>query len=641
MGWALNIMTTQQTVIIDTHGSKAARARLAPVSAVRLTDRFWTPRLEINRTDTLRSQYVKLEDSGCFDNFRRAAGTKDVPFQGYQFQDTDVYKWIEGASWALAGDGDPELVRMIDEAIDLIIPAQQPDGYLNTRFMLEKAGERWTTINTGANHMHEMYTAGHLFQAAAAHYRATGSTRLLDVATRLASHIAETFGPGDDKRHGVDGHPEVEMGLVELARITGDTRFLEAALYQIDTRLGMGRMNGAVYPYLPIREYDRAVGHAVCAVYLLAGVADACAENGDPTLLALLDRIWDNVTQQQMYLTGGIGPRWDNEAFGADYELPDRAYAETCASIGSIMWNARMLAIRPDAKYADLIERTLYNGFLAGLSLDGKQYFYQNPLADDGTHRREAWFGCACCPPNVARLLAQLPGYFYAVDSEGVFVNLYAAGHARLTLPSSPEAGSQTERSVTLVQKTDYPWDGHIRIEIESEGAFALRLRIPEWARGATLSVNGEAVESPVPGTYAAVARDWKPGDAVELILPMPVRRIVANPRAASLAGRVALMRGPLVYCFEQTDNTVDVRDIRIPPSAQFEASFDPDLLGGVVTLRGNAVIERDPAWDGRLYRDAADLGEGPRPEASVTAIPYYAWANREPGAMTAWPLRG
>jgi len=626
-------MNTQST-IIDTGRSKAAHVQLAPVSAVALTDNFWAPRLEINRRDTLRSQYVKLEESGCFDNFRRAAGTKDVPFRGYPFQDTDVYKWIEGASWALAGKDDPELSAMIDAAIELIIPAQQPNGYLNTRFMFEKTDERWTTINTGANNMHEMYTAGHLFQAAVAHYRATGSESLLDVATKLATHIADTFGTEEDKLHGVDGHPEVEMGLVELARITGNRRFLEAAQYQLDTRLGMGRMNSAVYPYLPIREYDRVVGHAVCAVYLMAGAADAYAENGDESLRNMLDRIWDNMTQKQMYVTGGIGPRWDNEAFGADYELPGRAYAETCASIGSIMWNARMLAIDPDPKYADLIEQTLYNAFLSGFSLDGKQYFYQNVLSDDGTQRREAWFGCACCPPNVARLLAQLPGYFYAVSGSEVFVNLYAANQAEVSLPDG--------QTISLTQKTNYPWDGRIQIVVETTGSFTVNLRIPAWTRGAQLLISGDVQTAPSSGAYVKIKRDWKAGDVIELNLPMPVRQVIANPAVGELAGRTALLRGPLVYCFEQADNTdTDIRKIKLKPGAAFEAAFEADLLKGVTTLRGTAVIAEDADWDVRLYRDIDEVEEPVLKEVTVKAVPYYAWANREAGAMTIWVGRG
>ena len=367
----------------------------------------------------------------------------------------------------------------------------------------------------------------------------------------------------------------------------------------------MGRINGAVYPLKHFREYSRLEGHAVCAVYLAAGAADVYAETGEDALKETLDLLWGNMTAAQMYLTGGIGPRWENEAFGADYELPARAYAETCAAIGSLMWNARMLTLAPEAKYADLIEQILFNGFLSGVSLAGTEYFYQNPLVDDGRHRREAWFGCACCPPNVARLLAQLPGYFYSVGPGGIYVNLFADSRAELTLLDG--------REVVLCQTANYPWDGKVRLEVGTGGRFTLHLRIPAWAEGATISVNGLMMSAPLPGTYAAVEADWNPGDLVELHLPMPARRAVANPRVSALRDQTALLRGPLVYCFEQADNPgLDIPGLTVSLDTVFSPEFDPALLGGVTRL----------------------LGEVPEP---VTAIPYYAWANREPGAMTVW----
>ena len=615
-----------QTPIIDTQHSPMARAQLAPVSSVHLTDAFWAPRRRVNACETLFDQHRKLEETGCIDNFRRAAGKPDISFRGPVFADSDLYKWLEAASWALPDN--PQLSELIEPLIKDIGGAQQPDGYLHTYFIFEHAAERWKTINTGFNNQHELYSMGHFIQAAVAHHRTTGSNDLLDVATRCADHIADVFGSGENQRHGVDAHPEVEMALVELSRTTGNRRYLETASYFLDARIGMGRMNGEVYPYLPIREYNRIVGHAVCAVYLMAGVADVYAENGDETLHALQNRIWDNMTQQQMYVTGGIGPRWVNEAFGADYELPRRAYAETCASIGSIMWNARLLALEPDAKYADLMEQTLYNGFLSGLSLDGKSYFYQNPLTDNGTHRRQEWFGCACCPPNVARLLAQLPGYFYAVADNAIYINLYAQSEAEIALPDG--------RKVGLKQKTNYPWDGDIEIAVRASGQFALNLRIPAWAEDAELSVNDEAFAA-APGTYAQIERDWKNGDVVSLKLPMHARQMMANPRATELAGQSALMRGPLVYCFEQADNPeVDVRDIQLQPNANFQAEHD-DRLGGVVVLQGQAVVNQDAAWNHQLYRPLGATETAASSSVSVTAIPYYTWANREPGDMTVW----
>lgn len=594
-------------VILDTRHSPAARLRQMPVSAVMLTDTFWEPRLKTNRETTLPSQFRHLEDTGALDNFRRASGRKTgVEFQGMWFSDSDVYKWLEAASWALAAGDSPALKTLVDTAVNEIEAAQQANGYLNSFFMFERVPERWTTLNLGFNNQHELYCAGHLFQAAVAHHRVTGSAQLLDVATRFADLICDTFGPGAEQLKGVDGHPEIEMPLVELSRITGNKRYLAEAQHQLDSRLGMGRMNDAVYPFLHFREYARMEGHAVCGVYLAAGATDIYSETGEAALKDTLDRLWDNMTEAQMYVTGGIGSRWDNEAFGADYEQPARAYAETCAAIGSLMWNARMLLLDGGAKYADLMERILFNGFLSGLSLSGTEYFYQNPMADDGRHRRQAWFGCACCPPNVARLLAQLPGYFYGTDAAGaVYVHLYADSRAALPLSDG--------RIAALTQAANYPWDGTVTLTVGTPGPLALHLRVPVWAEGAALAVNGDSQPAPVPGTYAQIERDWAAGDTVTLTLPLPVRREMAHPRATSQRGQAALGRGPLVYCFEAADNPAfDLRDIRLPAALDFQTEFVPGLLGGVTILHGDA-------------------------PAPVTAIPYYAWANRAPGLMAVW----
>ena len=621
----MSTSTPPLSVVLDTHASPAAALQEVPIRAVTLTDTFWAPRGRVNRETTLPSQFQHLEETGALDNFRRTSGKKDVAFRGPHFSDSDLYKWLEAASWALASGEDANLLALVDLAIDDIAAAQQSDGYLDTYFMFDRAEQRWTTINLEFNFMHELYCAGHLFQAAVAHHRATGSAKLLDVATRLADLICDVFGPGEGQRQGVDGHPEIEMPLVELYRSTGNRRYLDAAQHFVDSRLGMGRINGAVYPFKHFRDYDRMEGHAVCGVYLAAGVTDLYAETGEAALKETLDRLWDNMTGAQMYLTGGIGPRWDNEAFGADYELPARAYAETCASIGNLMWNARMLTLAPDAKYADLIERILFNGFLSGVSLSGTEYFYQNPLSDDGRHRRQMWFGCACCPPNVARLLAQLPGYFYSTSQDGgVYVHLYAESRAELTLPGG--------REVALTQTANYPWDGKIRLEIGTGGRFALHLRVPGWAGGAELFVNGLAQPAPLPGTYAAIDADWNPGDVVELMLPMPTRLVTANPRASALRGQTALIRGPLVYCFEQADNPgVDLNGLRISTDADFQPNFAADLLGGITLLTGLALTTPPCALYGNGNASANDA------PVRVTAVPYYAWANREPGAMTVW----
>jgi DUF1680 family protein len=551
-----------------------------------------------------------------------------------------VYKWLEAASWALASAPYPELERAVDGAIAEIADAQRPDGYLNSYFARELADERWTDFD-----LHEMYCAGHLFQAAVAHHRATGSARLLDIATRMADHIDATFGPPEQgKRIGTDGHPEVEMGLVELARETGERRYLDLARFLVDVR-GHGFLGDAYdrfgtkyhQDHQPFRELDEIVGHAVRSVYLNAGVADIYAETGEPALGTALHRLWESMTTRKMYVSGGLGSRYLGESFGTDFELPNGlAYTETCAAIGSIMWNWRMLLIEGDPSYADLIELTLYNAMLAGVSLDGQTYFYQNPLADDGQHRRQAWFRTACCPPNVARLLASLPGYCFGVAGDAIWVHLYAEGRARINLADG--------RAVELRQQTDYPWDGEIVLEVQGEGSFGLLLRVPSWCeQGATLSVNGEAQTPPLSGRYVEIRRDWRPGDVVRLSMPMPVRPVESHPHVSENAGRVALMRGPLLYCVEAADNPgVTLDDVELAPTTAFTADVRSDLLGSVVTLTGDVRLAApDTSWSGRLYRTArVDDDLPPTQSGGITAIPYYAWANREPGAMRVWLRR-
>jgi uncharacterized protein len=631
--------------VVDTSNSPFARLRPAPLGAVRLEDEFWTPRMGVNAAVTIPSQYQLLVKTGRIDNLLRVAGVKDVPFRGRVFNDSDVYKWLEAASWALVSSPDsaPALLGMIDEAIAAIEGAQHPDGYLNSYFSLEHAEQRWTDFD-----QHEMYCAGHLFQAAVAHHRATGSRRLLEVAIRLADHIDATFGPESaGKRPGTDGHPEVEMALVELARETGERRYVDLAQFLVDMR-GHGFLGSAFdrfgskyhQDHRPFRELNEIVGHAVRAVYLNAGVTDLYLETGEPALRDALDRLWQSMTTRKMYVSGGIGSRYEGESFGEDYELPNvLAYTETCAAIGSAMWNWRMLQIAGDARYADLLELTLYNAMLPGISLDGQTYFYQNPLADEGHHRRRAWFGTACCPPNVARTLASLPGYVYGVSGEGIWAPLYAAGEATIPLSDG--------RSVVLRQRTRYPWDGEVTIEFAAEGEFSLFLRIPSWCQErVAIDVNGEAVkDTPQPGSYFELRREWQRGDMVRLELPMTVGRIESHPYVEENAGRVALMRGPLLYCIEQADNPdIDLREIALDDIAPIDVTDSPETLGGVVTLRTNAREEPPaPAWSDVLYRRApatsSHAGSNPR-SVAVTAIPYFAWANREAGPMRVWLRR-
>lgn len=645
-------------VVIDTTRSPHARLRSVPINHVTLTDSFWSPRLKINLAITIPSQFHQCEETGRLDNFRRVSGKVDKPYEGIYFNDSDIYKWLEAASWTLATDPDnAELQRMVDTAITEIEAAQQADGYLNTYFSLERAGERWTNLRD----MHELYCAGHFFQAAVAHYRATGENRLLDCAERLADYICAYFGPAEQGKHpGAPGHEEIEMALVELYRVTGERRYLEQAQYFVDARgshpSALVKQNdpqetGGTYhqDHVPFRALSEVIGHAVRMIYLDCGATDLCAETGDKALRDALNRQWANMTERRMYVTGGLGARHEGEAFGADYELPsDRAYAETCAAIANVMWNFRLLQLNGEAKYADLMELALYNGVLSGLSLDGTEYFYVNPLADDGTHRRQPWFGCACCPPNIARLLASLPGYFYSAGpwrgEVWAYIHMYASGSATL---SSPEWRGHV---LSLTQETNYPWDGIIKITITDAPAVNARilLRVPSWVEsGATIQVNDEQPKPYVredgdngdfvPHQYGQVCRQWKAGDIIHLSLPMPVRTLAANPRVADTRNCVALMRGPLVYCIESADNPeIDVRDVIVRSDAVFSAQAQPNLLGGLTTLHFDGLVSDTSQWTS-LYQPADSVPEPPSKSARITAIPYYAWANREAGPMRVW----
>jgi hypothetical protein len=633
-------------VILDTSRSAHARLRPVPLTAVQLTDNFWAPRRRLNREVTLPSQYRHCEETGRIDNFRRAAGWKDVPFQGIYFNDSDVFKWVEAAAWTLAAEEDAELRQMMDTVVDAIVAAQQPDGYLNTYFLFEHAAERWSNLRD----MHELYCAGHLIQAAIAHHRATGSDVLLNAARRYADLICETFGPATEgKLELTDGHPEIEMALIELARTTGDEKYLRQAQFFVDVR-GRGLLgSGAnLQDHQPFRELHDITGHAVRAVYLNAGVADIYAETGEAMLRESLDRLWDSMALRRMYITGGIGSRYEGEAFGEDYELPNaRAYAETCAAIGSFMWNWRMLQLDGEAKYADLMELLLYNVIIAGISLDGKDYFYQNPLADDGRHRRQPWFGCACCPPNMARFLASLPGYFYSTSVDGIWVHLYASGTAHIELPDG--------REVVISQRTDYPWDGKIEIAVEAEGEFTLYLRVPgNVAARPSMEVNGETVfaDGQILEGYVPLRRHWQADDHVHLELSLPVQSYTAHPYIIENRGQVALKRGPVLFCVEQADNPgIELRDVVLPTLSDrgidlvCSTTYRPAMLGGVATIEFEAWVlndvpgsdtSRESAYPPRARRDALRRGRSSR-AVTLTAIPYYAWANREAGRMMVW----
>ncbi|WP_436926172.1 glycoside hydrolase family 127 protein [Halosimplex amylolyticum] len=627
------------------------------IGDVAISDEFWSQWVSRNRDVTIEYQYDQLEASGTLENFRRVIDGSEGGFRGMWFQDSDAYKWLEAASYELAKADDPELRERVNEVIDLIAEAQEEDGYLNTYFQLVEPGRKWTNLHM----LHELYCAGHLFEAAVAHYDATGEESLLDVATAFADHIDDVFG---DEIDGVPGHEGIELALVKLYRVTDEERYLDLAAYFVDLRGHDDRLaweldhldeiaggafdsddwDGSIHDgsrtvfldddgeydgsyaqdHAPIRDQSAVDGHSVRAMYLYSGVTDLVAERGDDDLRDALDRLWTNMTTKQMYLTGGIGPEHEHEGFTEDYDLPNEtAYAETCAAIGSIFWNQRMSELTGEAKYADLIERTLYNGFLAGVGLDGKHFFYVNPLASSGDHHRKGWFTCACCPPNAARLLASLGQYLYSTSGDELYVNQYVGSRLETTVGDT---------DVTLDQSSDLPWSGDVTIEVDADGSVPLNLRIPSWCPDATVTVDGEAVDHDDSG-YVRLDREWD-GETVELQLAQDVTVMAAHPAVESDAGRVAVERGPLVYAAEAVDNDRPLHQYAVPTDADAAVDHETDLLGGVTTLETDATVPALDDWEGELYRPA---DETETVETGLELVPYYAWDNRDPGSMQVW----
>jgi uncharacterized protein len=616
-------------------GDAAVRLRPVPMGAVRITGGFWAERQRVNREVAIPAGLRHLESAGNLDNLRIAAGEKAGEARGLVFMDSDVYKWLEAAAWEYGRDPSLELLEAQRSVTAVVAAAQQPDGYLDSVVQL-RDGERYRNLPWS----HEHYCAGHLFQAAVAQVRATGDRALLDVAVRLADHLVATFGEG--RRRDVDGHPIVEMALVELYRETGTQAYLDLARFFVEAR-GHGLMAGygeePTYfsDRVPVREQSTVEGHAVRAVYLAAGAADVAAETGDAELQAALQRQFAHMLATKTYLTGGLGSRWDREAFGDPYELPtDRAYAESCAAVGGVQWAWRMLLATGDPGYADAAERMLLNGLLAGVSLAGSDYFYVNPLqlrgdahADDDrspAQGRRGWFQCACCPANIMRTLASLGGYLATTDPDGVQLHLYAA--------STVEADD-----VRLSVETDYPWDGTVRMRVDRapDAERTLSLRVPAWAEGATLTAGGDRQDAAA-GTYASVRRRWMAGDVVELALPMPVRLTAADERIDAVRGCVAVERGPLVYAVEQVDQAdgVQVDDVRVDPAGRADAEHRADLLTGVtvVSVAGRATRHTVADWP---YPAADDRPAEGGTDVRLTAVPYFAWANRGIGPMRVW----
>jgi len=625
-----------------------------PLGSVDIQDPFWAPRLETNRRVTITYDFSKCEQTGRIGNFAKAGGLLAGDFEGIFFNDSDVYKVVEGASYALAIKPDPDLDRYLDTLIAKIAAAQESDGYLYTARTLRpndppsgSGPHRWSHLISS----HELYNVGHLYEAAAAHFQATAKRTLLNVAIKNAQLIDATFGPG--KRHDVPGHEEIELGLIKLYRVTGDRRCVDLAKFFLDER---GRKDGRrLYgPYYqdhrPVTDQRAAVGHAVRATYLYSAMADVAALTGDPAYTRAIDQLWNDIVSKKMYLTGGIGSRPKGEAFGDAYELPNKtAYNETCAAIGHALFNHRMFLLHGDAKYIDVLERILYNGFLAGVAREGNRFFYPNPLESDGSFKfnqgtatRSPWFGCACCPVNVVRFFPQIRQFVYAVEGPRIYVNLFVASTAEVEL---------ADQIVTLRQETNYPWDGTVRITVrpERQADFDLRVRIPGWTRGrpvpsdlyhdlsatdepVRLTVNDKRFDLRTTDGYAVIDRRWRPGDVVGLELPMPVRRVVAHERVAADRHRVAIERGPLVYCAEGVDHGGRVLDLGLADDTSFTTRDDQKLLGGLISIHGRAT------------RTGPDQGAAGTPTSTtarrrvdLVAIPYYAWSERGPGEMIVW----
>jgi len=634
-------------------------ALLRPIELadVKIQDDFWLPRIKINHETGIRHAFEKCHQTGSLANFDKAAGVIAGEHRGTLANDSDVYKVIEGAAYSLQLHSDSELEAYIDKLIDRIIAAQQPDGYLNTYFTVKEPDKRWLNLRM----WHELYCAGHYFEAAVAYSQVTGKRKILDSAVKLADYIDSVFGIGN--RYDVPGHEEIELALIKLYQTTGNERYLNLSKFFLDERgyaHGTQRSpfdpndtsqydklsplvparakhrlvrNGRMQDHKPLVEQDEAVGHAVRAGYVYSAMADIASITGDADYARTVKRLWQDVVSKKLYITGAIGTaQYGDEGFGDGYKLPNQgAYCETCAAVAYILWNYRMNLLTGEAKYADMLELTLYNGFLCGVSLSGDRFFYVNPLASKGKTQRRGWYVPACCPSNVVRMFPQIGRFAYAVDNEGIYVNLYMGGVCELDAKGT---------TVKMLQQTCYPWDGKvlITINLQTDSKFSVSLRIPRWVRGRpipsdlyrfdessqnkrdwSLKVNGKPLQEPtMQRGYAVIERTWKNGDQIELTLPMPIRRVYAHPNIEADRGRVALMRGPLIYCLEEVDNQADVLDLVLPSDIEFSTEYKDELLGGLVVLHG-----RSP-------------GAGVSP-TEITAIPYYAWNNRSVGKMAVW----
>jgi len=623
---------------------------------VKLTDHFWTSRIETNRTVTIPASFERCESTGRVKNFQMAAEHKGKFCTTYPFDDTDIYKTIEGASYSLALHPDKKLDHYVDSMITIIGRAQEPDGYLYTARTIDPlhvgpwlGTQRWEKEQENS---HELYNAGHMYEGAAAHFLATGKRNFLNIALKNADLLVRTFGPG--KRHVAPGHQVVEMGLVKLYRITGKKEYLDLAKFFIDERghKEYNKKSKNVYENgiywqddKPVIDQDEAEGHAVRAMYLYSGMADVAALTGDKEYLTAIDKIWNNMVGKKMYVQGSIGAVGDGERFGDNYELPNAtAYNETCAAIGNVFWNERMFLLHGDAKYIDVLEKTLYNGLVSGVGLDGKSFFYTNAMQirdgfnhPDIERERAGWFTCSCCPTNVVRLMPSIPGYIYAQNGKDVYVNLFISGTGDMKV---------NNKDLKITQQNNYPWDGALAFTVDPTSSMELNLkiRIPGWAQNQAvpsdlysyqtplnkkieIKLNGKPIEYQMQNGYAVINKKWKKGDKVEMNLPMDVQRVIATDKLTEDAGKIALQRGPIMYCAEWKDNDGKAANIIIPQNTTFSTAYDANLLNGITILKGDVKTIQVDA-DGQNISTA---------NKTMTAIPYYSWANRGKGEMTVW----
>ncbi|HVU13135.1 MAG TPA: beta-L-arabinofuranosidase domain-containing protein [Phototrophicaceae bacterium] len=619
---------------------------------------FWADRQATNRDKTLPAIYHQLQTTGRFDawNLDWKPG-QPVP---HIFWDSDIAKWAEAVGYSLETHPNPEFEREVDAIVHKMHAGQYENGYLNSHFIQVEPQNRWANLRD----QHELYCAGHLMEGAVAYTHATGKTEFLDMMRHYADHIDATFGPGEHQKHGYPGHPEAELALVKLYRSTNDPRYLRLSQYFVDERgqkphyfdleavaRGDNPRNYWAQNYrycqadVPIRDQHTAMGHSVRACYLYSGVADVALETNDPSLRTVMQEIWTDLTTHQMYITGGLGPAHTNEGFTFAYDLPnENAYAETCASIALAFWAQRMFLIDPASKYIDVMERALYNGILSGVSYEGTHFFYANPLSSypyvnpyqswsgitsDHYYRRSEWFDCACCPPNLARIVAGIGNYFYSSTADRLYVHLYNSNHAHFHLGGS---------EVHLDEQTDYPWDGtiHFGVQVDSPARFDIALRIPDWCRDFKLEVNGAAQSVSPERGYVVLSRQWSSGDQITLTLAMPVERMLAHPDVRQDAGDIALQRGPIVYCLEEVDNGSHLANVSLPRAAKLAASVDANLFGGVAVISSDALRHQPANWSGGLYQSESTV-QVERQPFTLKAIPYFLWANREPGEMTVW----